>query len=85
MISELKVRKTPRVSPVHCLDEEDDDEDRVSVCGGGGGGGGSPHCEQGFSSNNTGESQKMPVGCQEPTSPETFPCLNFPISETWEL
>lgn len=30
MISELKVRSTPRVSPVHCLDEDDDDEDRAS-------------------------------------------------------
>lgn len=43
MISELRVRKTPRVSPVHCLDEEDDDDDRVSHGGGVSGTGVSRH------------------------------------------
>lgn len=59
MISELKVRRTPRVSPVHCLDEDDDDEDRVSVCGGGG----SPCCEQWFSSDTLGEASGVSGTC----------------------
>lgn len=33
MIAELRVRGDPRVSPLHCLEEDDDDSGAVSDCG----------------------------------------------------